>query len=61
MSTTAPVPICKVVAAGDGGVGKTTLIYKLLGDDNVVKMTPGISIESIKVQLSDSIQADVVF
>ncbi|MHA1684796.1 MAG: Rab family GTPase [Candidatus Heimdallarchaeaceae archaeon] len=61
MTTLDVIPICKIVVAGDGGVGKTTLIYRLIGSDKIVKLTPGISIESLKVALSDDLQADIVF
>jgi len=55
------IPVCKIVVAGDGGVGKTTLIYKLIGSEHIITMTPGISIESMKVEISSECSVDVVF
>ena len=51
----------KVLVAGDGGVGKTTIVYKILGKDQTTKLTPGLSIESLTLALNDNLEAEVVF
>ena len=44
----------KLVLAGDGGVGKTTLIYNLIGKEQITQMTRGIDVETFKVSIGES-------
>lgn len=53
--------VCKIVVAGDGGVGKTTLVYSIVGKEKMVKITPGLEIENFSVSLKKNVEADVVF
>jgi len=50
----------KLVLAGDGGVGKTTLIYNLIGKKEITEMTKGIDIETFKVNVGDNDSLKIV-
>ncbi len=50
----------KLVLAGDGGVGKTTLIYKLIGRKEMTQMTRGVDIETFKVNVGDDESLKIV-
>jgi small GTP-binding protein len=53
--------ICKIVVAGDGGVGKTTLIRKLIGKDSATTLTRGVEIEDMLVNINNGITVHTVF
>ncbi|MBY9006430.1 MAG: GTP-binding protein [Candidatus Lokiarchaeota archaeon] len=53
--------ICKAIVAGDGGVGKTSLIYNLIGKDENVKFTKGIDFEELSIKLDENISLEIVF
>jgi len=45
--------VFKIVFAGDGAVGKTTIISYLLDKDDAIEMTRGVSIETLKIESFD--------
>ncbi len=53
--------ICKAIVAGDGGVGKTSLIYNLIGKKDDVEFTKGIDFEELSVKLDENITIEIVF
>ena len=53
-------PTLKLILAGDGGVGKTTLVYKLIGKAQITKMTRGVEIETLTVKTEDDKAIKVV-
>ncbi|TXT58594.1 MAG: hypothetical protein BAJALOKI2v1_340026 [Promethearchaeota archaeon] len=52
--------IYKIIVSGDGGVGKTTLVNTLIDKDENVKMTPGVNIEELKLDLGNHVKANIV-
>jgi small GTP-binding protein len=50
----------KLVLAGDGGVGKTTLIYKLIGKQEISQMTRGVDIETFRVNIGNNESLKIV-
>lgn len=53
-------PTLKLVLAGDGGVGKTTMVYNLIGKQTITRMTRGVSIETLKIDVDNGKQVKVV-
>ncbi len=53
--------ICKVIVAGDGGVGKTSIVYKLVGKDIDIDFTTGIDFEEFDIKLDNNFNIDIVF
>lgn len=53
--------IFKAIVAGDGGVGKTSLVYNLIGKEQDVEFTKGIDFEELPIKLNDNINLDIVF
>lgn len=53
--------VVKVVVLGDGGVGKTTLVYNILGIEKEATITPGLAIESKTITLPNDEVVELVF
>lgn len=51
----------KIVFAGDGAVGKSTMISSLLGKTKEITMTKGISIETLKIDQIGSKEIEAAF
>ena len=51
----------KIVFAGDGAVGKSTMIASLLGKTKEITMTKGISIETLKIDQIGSKEIEAAF
>lgn len=52
---------CKIVVAGDGGVGKTTLVRKLIGKTGNTTLTRGVEIENLLINFNNDITVHTVF
>ncbi len=50
----------KVVLAGDGGVGKSTLLYHFLEKEELTTMTRGLSIEKLLIPLGEEKSVECV-
>ncbi len=55
------VKTCKLIVAGDGGVGKTTLIYRLIGKEKDIEITKGLDFENQLIDLGNNIKSDIIF
>jgi len=53
--------IDKIIIAGDGAVGKTTILSTFLEDDRKIKPTVGVNIHSKRVALDDNVAIELQF
>ena len=53
--------VCKIVLLGDGGVGKTTLINRIIKKEQQSQLTPGLSVETKIIKTTNGKKISLVF